>query len=69
MYTDACVIPPVYPGYSQSDKRMVGTTNSSAMVFNSTYNSTTMIKDQRLLMLWQLLVQSNAQNSSSSPVS
>lgn len=65
MYTNACVIPPVYPGYSQNDKRMVGTTNSSAMVFNSTYNSTTMIEDQRLRMLLELLAQSNVQNSSS----
>ncbi|KAI7970319.1 hypothetical protein EIK77_005460 [Talaromyces pinophilus] len=66
MYTDACVIPPVYSGYSQSDKRLVVTMDSSAIVFNSTSNTTT-TQDQELSMLWQLLAQSRARNSSSPP--
>lgn len=72
-YVNACVIPPVYPGYSQSDAALHSPTirafsnstvvNNTSPVFNSTYNSTTMMEDQRLPMLLNVLAQQHAANS------
>jgi lysophospholipase L1-like esterase len=58
----ACVIPPVYPGYSKRDEVPVFGNSTvvvnNSPVYNSTYNSTTMIEDKRLPMLFKLLGQS-----------
>jgi hypothetical protein len=58
----ACVIPPVYPGYSKRDEVPVFGNSTvvvnTSPVYNSTYNSTTMIEDKRLPMLFKLLGQS-----------
>ncbi|GIJ91768.1 hypothetical protein Asppvi_010741 [Aspergillus pseudoviridinutans] len=63
----ACVIPPVYPGYSKRDEVQVSGNSSvvtnTSPVYNSTYNSTTMIEDKRLPMLLNLLAQSGGNSS------